>query len=306
MRFLHTADLHYGATPDAKRPWGKERAQAVKKCFARVISACKNDGIDMLLIAGGLFDGRPTQTAIREVNDAFASIPDTQVYVVAGANDFGFKWAPNVKYTSGNNLEITDYRILLRCDDEVDEDELPSGYNYIALGGSHKTRIYKAGKAVNAGSPEPLGPADTGKHGYYVGEIGEKLTSLKYYSLPTTKYITLVANVTQVSTCNDVKENLRAEMKRRGEKNIYTIKIRGTYSPDVTFNLDELKYDFRVDEIINLAEARYDYVQIFKDHPSDMVGFFVKEMNTEDKSELQKKALNYGVDALLKTADERL
>ena len=30
MRFIHTGDIHWGMTPDADKPWGKERAQAIK------------------------------------------------------------------------------------------------------------------------------------------------------------------------------------------------------------------------------------------------------------------------------------
>ena len=315
MKFLHTADLHYGAAPDAKRPWGRERAQAVKDGFARVISACRNENIDMLLIAGGLFDDGCTAEEFNEVNRAFAGIPKTEVYVLAGAegskaagaDDDGFEWAPNVKYCPQSSTEIPECGILLARNEEIKENEIPKTYSYAAYGGAHKTHVYNAGKAVNAGSPVPMGPADAGKHGFYIGEINDgKLTALKFVMISDVRYITLVVNVTPVSTCEEVKKTLRAEMKRRGEKNIYTVKLCGNCGPDAAFDLEELKYEFRVDEIYNKTEARYDYVRIFRDHSSDMVGFFVKEMNTENKSELQKKALNYGVDALLRTADERL
>ena len=51
--------------------------------------------------------------------------------------------------------------------------------------------------------------------------------------------------------------------------------------------------------------SKYDYTRLFAEHPSDMVGFFVQKLNTEDASPLQKKALNYGVSALLRTSEER-
>ena len=37
MRFIHTGDIHWGMTPDADKPWGKERAQAIKDTFRSII-----------------------------------------------------------------------------------------------------------------------------------------------------------------------------------------------------------------------------------------------------------------------------
>ena len=31
MKFIHTGDIHWGMCPDANKPWGKERAQAIKR-----------------------------------------------------------------------------------------------------------------------------------------------------------------------------------------------------------------------------------------------------------------------------------
>ena len=38
MKFIHTGDIHWGMCPDADKPWGKERAQAIKDTFRAIIS----------------------------------------------------------------------------------------------------------------------------------------------------------------------------------------------------------------------------------------------------------------------------
>lgn len=38
MKFIHTGDIHWGMTPDADKPWGKERAQAIKDTFKKIVS----------------------------------------------------------------------------------------------------------------------------------------------------------------------------------------------------------------------------------------------------------------------------
>lgn len=348
MKFLHTGDIHYGATPDANRPWGAERTQAVKETFYYIIGTCKREKTDCLIISGGLFDGCPTDEAVREVNAAFAGIPDTKVYVIAGEDDSvfpaspaaSFKWAENVVYNAdtkfnslypgGMNLEIVgasndsgrfdparlkDVRpsggsasILVLSASDIDEDRIPESFTYVAMGGNHKSYVKRGGHLVNCGSPEPMGPADAGKHGYYVGEIDcecGKITALKYVTLPTVKYITLTVNITPASSEEDVIAHLRREMTDRGDGNIYRIKLSGLCNPEVTFNLNDLKYEFRIDRIDDFTRPDYDYVKLFRDHPSDMVGFFVKEMNRGDISDMDRKALDFGINALLKTADER-
>ena len=37
MKFIHTGDIHWGMCPDANKPWGKERAQAIKDTFRIII-----------------------------------------------------------------------------------------------------------------------------------------------------------------------------------------------------------------------------------------------------------------------------
>ena len=30
MKFIHTADIHWGMIPDSDKPWGKKREQAIR------------------------------------------------------------------------------------------------------------------------------------------------------------------------------------------------------------------------------------------------------------------------------------
>ena len=111
MKFLHTSDLHYGAAPDANRPWGKERAAVLKDAFDRIIRACRRENVDMLIIAGDLFDCLPTEEDIRKVNESFATIPDTRVIILPGKSDalfvsspvLTYPWQDNVTYVSNRN-----------------------------------------------------------------------------------------------------------------------------------------------------------------------------------------------------------
>ena len=54
-----------------------------------------------------------------------------------------------------------------------------------------------------------------------------------------------------------------------------------------------------------LREPQYDFSALFAQHSSDMIGFFIQALQKENMSPVEKKALHYGVNALLHTTDER-
>ena len=52
MKFIHTGDIHWGMTPDADKPWGSERAQAIKDTFKKIIAQAGKMQADCLFISG--------------------------------------------------------------------------------------------------------------------------------------------------------------------------------------------------------------------------------------------------------------
>ncbi len=104
MRFIHMADIHLGASPDSGKPWSHQRGQEIWDSFRKVIETVGRQRTDLLLIAGDLFHRQPLKRELKEVNELFASIPDTRVVMIAGNHDYvkgesaypRFPWAPNV------------------------------------------------------------------------------------------------------------------------------------------------------------------------------------------------------------------
>lgn len=104
MRFIHIADVHLGMQPDAGFPWSEERGESIWESFRRIIRLVGREKPDFLLIAGDLFQRQPLLRELKEVNDLFASIPETIVVLIAGNHDYvkresfyrGFDWADNV------------------------------------------------------------------------------------------------------------------------------------------------------------------------------------------------------------------
>ena len=355
MKFIHTGDIHWGMCPDANKPWGKERAQAIKDTFRIIIEHTKEMDADCLFISGDLFHRQPLMKDLKEVNYLFSSIPSTKVIIIAGNHDrirdnsalLSFTWSPNVTFLMDENLtsvyfedintevhgfsyhrtEIKDpllddiqvpfnSRIQILMAHGGDASHLPINFNslelspfsYIALGHIHKPHIVGEGKMAYCGSPEPLDLTETGAHGYYAGEVHpltRKLTSLQFIPAASLQYIPLAVNVSKDTTNGELSDLIAREIENRGQQNIYRFRLKGMRDPDIEFDLEQLSSRFRIAEILDDSEPQYDFSALFAEHSSDMIGFFIQALQKENMSPVEKKALYYGVNALLRTTDER-
>lgn len=86
---MHIADLHLDA-PFASCTVSerKERRDEQREALRGAVRLCKEEKVDVLLVAGDLFDG----DFIREdtpafISDCFAAIPDTRVFIAPGNHD---------------------------------------------------------------------------------------------------------------------------------------------------------------------------------------------------------------------------
>lgn len=183
-----------------------------------------------------------------------------------------------------------------------------SGFSYIALGHIHKPEILIDNQMAFCGSPEPLDKTETGAHGIFYGEISpssRQVTSLEFIPMARLRYIPLIVRVTPETTNTELYLKISREIERRGSDNIFRFKVQGMRDPDISFDLDALKLRFRIADILDETEPQYDFAALFAEHPSDMIGFYIRALEKPDMTPTEKKALFYGIHALLLTTDER-
>lgn len=355
MKFIHTADIHWGMVPDSDKPWGKKRDQAIRLTFQSIIEEARERSADLLLISGDLFHRQPLARDLKEVNYLFSTIPGTKVVIIAGNHDrirkssavLSFSWCPNVTYLTDSEMssvyfedlntevygfsyhsaEITenvienfpfpdDSRIKILMLHGGDVNHLPfdkqaladSPLSYIALGHIHKPEVLLENRMAYPGSPEPLDMTETGRHGIVAGEIDNasgKVTSLEFVPIAQIQYIPLIVNVTPATANTELAQIIAEEIQKRGASNIYRFRFRGMRDPDTEFDLDFLAGQWNIIEIIDETEPQYDFHALLVEHPSDMIGFYIQALMKEETSPVEKKALYYGIHALLMTKDER-
>lgn len=106
MRFIHTADIHLGAAPDAGFPWSRKREEEIWETFRRLLDQAEEEQADLLLIAGDLFHRQPLLRELKEVDYLFSRLTHTRVVLIAGNHDYikkgsfyeGFHWGANVTF----------------------------------------------------------------------------------------------------------------------------------------------------------------------------------------------------------------
>lgn len=183
-----------------------------------------------------------------------------------------------------------------------------SGFSYIALGHIHKAEILSELKMAFCGSPEPLDKTETGKHGVYYGEISSstrRVIALEFIPMAKLEYVPLVVNVTAATTNTELFLKISQEIEKRGSENIFRFRVRGMRDPEINFDLESLSLRYKIADILDESEPQYDFSALFAEHPSDMIGFYIRALQKQDMSPVEKKALFYGIHALLLTTDER-
>lgn len=117
MRFIHIADVHLGAKPDAGPLYTKVRPRELWETFERVLRVCEEEKTDLLLIAGDLFHRQPLVRELKEVDYLFSELTHTKVVLIAGNHDYigkdsnyrTFSWSDNVYPLFGQKMQYADF-----------------------------------------------------------------------------------------------------------------------------------------------------------------------------------------------------
>ena len=82
MKFVHCADVHIGMEFALNKLKSRQRKAEILQSFLRLVEYCRDEAVDILLIAGDLFDNENVDAAVVEqVKSALGSIPDRKSVV---------------------------------------------------------------------------------------------------------------------------------------------------------------------------------------------------------------------------------
>lgn len=125
MKFIHVADLHLD-TPLVSLKNNRElvriRRNEHKQIFKDVIKLAKSENVDMLFIAGDLFEHKFVENnTIDFIIKTLELIPNVKIFITPGNHDPMVKNSPYCKYDWPDNVKIFGERIeRVVINDEVD------------------------------------------------------------------------------------------------------------------------------------------------------------------------------------------
>ena len=120
VKILHCADVHIGAAESSLGTLADSRRAETLITFENIVKLAKDSSVDILLIAGDLFNSNNIEESfVKRVFECLSSIPDIKIVYAAGNHDPLNADSPFTKHTLPTNLYV-----LKTSDDCIEFSEL--------------------------------------------------------------------------------------------------------------------------------------------------------------------------------------
>lgn len=249
-----------------------------------------------------------------------------------------FEWAENVYFFQREQVEMFDFpelnvsvyglsywhrEIRERLYDEVqvsnpnrmnvmlvhggDESHIPfspqrilgNGFDYVAAGHIHKGVQLVADRAVMAGSLEPTDCNDTGAHGYWMGELEKNKAQVHFYPIKKCEYrhetIAVTAGMSELA----MKEQVEQLIEESPAYQYFRITLEGYADPDIIYDIENIEKLPRIVDVSMKLVPDYNYDKMLAENADTLLGAYIHTMRNRPQDAVTKKALEYGVNALL-------
>ena len=185
-----------------------------------------------------------------------------------------------------------------------------AGFDYVALGHIHKPELISQRMAYS-GSLEPLDKNETGERGYILGEItgegkgGNRLTRIRFIPNSIREYKRISLPITPDTTNGSLMDQAREMILRNGSRHIYQLLLQGLRDDAVRFDTQALCRLGNVLEVTDETVPDYDFEALYRENADNIIGQFILRIRESEKQdEVTRKALYYGIEALLGARDK--
>lgn len=176
---------------------------------------------------------------------------------------------------------------------------LQNGFDYVAAGHIHRSGWLTENRAVMAGSLEPTDCNDIGPHGYWSGSLTKSQVNVHFFPIKKCEYCHEVYAVTAATTEREILAWAKTLLAERPAYQYFRLILTGRKDPEIKFNTQNLTELERVVDVREEWMPDYDYDRLLSEHPDSILGAYIRRMNRDGTDIVTKKALEYGVNALL-------
>jgi DNA repair exonuclease SbcCD nuclease subunit len=176
-----------------------------------------------------------------------------------------------------------------------------AGFDYCALGHIHKPRHIVKNKMAYSGSLEPIEASETGRRGFVYGEYTNGEMQIKWEPFNCRSYINLGLEVKPEYNEKIMTGLIARQIEKLGAENIYRIILTGNGKTEAEFA--ELKSKYNISGVVDNTIAAYDVDRLLLDNSDNLLGKLIEGLS-QNKNGINKKALKYGVEAILATGNK--
>ena len=181
-----------------------------------------------------------------------------------------------------------------------------AGFDYVALGHIHKPQILFPDQMAFAGALEPIDRGDLGNHGYLEGTWENGRIHLEFVPFACRSYQQIVLTVREDSTQYSLEDMLRSDIRSRGSNNLYQVTLQGLRAPELLLLPEKLLALGNITEVVDESRPAYDLSEMERQYSGTLIGDYIAHFRNQGTlSETEKKALYYGLQALLETSRSR-
>jgi DNA repair exonuclease SbcCD nuclease subunit len=173
------------------------------------------------------------------------------------------------------------------------------GFDYIALGHIHIPGILIPDKMAYSGTLEPSNSDDEGPHGYISAELEKNNSTISFVKSAKREYQKV--EILSDSSFTNVKlyQNIEDRLKQYNADNFIKIVIKGYKDEDIIYDMEEIYKLGLIVSVQDLSEPDYDFDKLANYYNRNIIGKFIQNLNKEDITDVEKKALYYGVKSML-------
>ena len=176
---------------------------------------------------------------------------------------------------------------------------LQNGFDYIAAGHIHRSGWLAEGRAVMAGSLEPTDCNDVGPHGYWMGSLTKAGAQVGFFPIKNCEYCHENYEVHAGTTEREIVAWAKELLAMRPSYQYFRLTLTGRKDPETSLDLKALEDLPRIVDVRESLVLDYDYEKLRKEHLDSILGSYIHRMSGDNADIVTKKALEYGVNALL-------
>lgn len=181
-------------------------------------------------------------------------------------------------------------------------------FDYIGIGQGAQMKGTEEKPIYAPGYFEPMTFTNQLEHGFYIGTIEHKGRNknelhVEFRKAAKREYVSLMINCTEEFTYEEAAEKIRSAIAENGRDNIYRVVLKGQPSLSLYFMKDRLQEIEGVTELIDDTNITKLLDELKENHVDEAVSRFVEDLPEDMDADVRKKALDYGVKALLERDD---